>query len=42
MEPYYVRSVERYTNEEGMFNRLQEDLLRIGQEFGVCMEEIHR
>jgi hypothetical protein len=32
--PFYVRSVSRFTNEEGTFRRLQMDLSRIAQEFG--------
>ena len=40
--PYYLRTVERFTNEEGMFKRLMDDLERIGQEYGVEMEEIHK
>ena len=33
--PIYVRSVKRFTNEEGMFERLRMDLQRIAQEYGV-------
>lgn len=39
--PFYVRSVVRSQNEDGMFRRLQLDLQRIAQEFGVTEEEIN-
>ena len=38
----FVRSVVRFANEEGMFNRLQQELLKIGQEYGVADEEVNK
>jgi hypothetical protein len=40
-QPFYVRSVARFQNEEGTFKRLQMDLERIGQEYGVPEEKIN-
>ena len=39
--PYYKRAVIKYTNEEGMFKRLQEELAQIGQEYGVAEDTIN-
>jgi hypothetical protein len=36
-----VRSVKRFTNEEGMFERLRMDLQRIGQDYGVDEEIVN-
>lgn len=37
----YVRSVSRFTNEEGTFMRLKMDLQKIGQEYGVSEDDIN-
>ncbi len=39
--PIYVRSVKRFTNEEGMFERLRMDLQRIAQEYGVDEDKVN-
>jgi DNA-binding MltR family transcriptional regulator len=36
-----VRSVSRFTNEEGTFMRLKMDLQKIGQEYGVSEDDIN-
>ena len=35
LDEYYRRTVKRFPNEEGMFKRLQSELIQIGQEYGV-------
>lgn len=40
--PFYTRTVNRCANEEGMFKRLQQELLVIGKQYGVQDEEINR
>ena len=39
---YYSRGVVRFPNEEGMFHRLQQELLAIGKQYGVADEQINR
>ena len=39
--PFYVRSVIRFQNEDGMFLRLKQDLNRIAQEFSVEEEHLN-
>lgn len=39
--PFYVRSVKRFTNEEGMFERLRMDLQRIALDYGVDEDELN-
>ncbi|CDW79166.1 UNKNOWN [Stylonychia lemnae] len=42
IENFYMRSVERFPNEDGMFRRLQKELLEIAQKYSVSDEEINR
>lgn len=42
MPEYYRRSVVRFTNEEGMFNRLNSELADIAQQYAVNEEEVHK
>ena len=39
--PFYVRSVTRFTNEDGMFRRLRMDLDKIAQEYGFTEDQIN-
>lgn len=39
---YFSRTVKRFDNEEGMFNRLQLELQVIAQEYGVDDEKINK
>ena len=42
MPVYFTRSVKRFTNEEGTFMRLQNELIDIAQNYGTPVEEVHR
>lgn len=41
IKPFYIRSVVKFNNEEGTFRRLQMELQKIAQEYGVNEEDIH-
>jgi len=40
-QPFYVRHIERETNEEGMFRRLQEELSKMAQQYSITDEDIN-